>query len=311
LRSKNLPLIRSYFLACARIGEAVLAEDLLNDMESSNSMRNKVVKPDEYTYNCVISAWARKKGSKEAAEHAQSLLHRMTKNLHAGPDTISFNTALNAWSNVGGPFAVKRADELLTLMEKATAMESNVKVNRKSYTSVLKSIERSRTSDIPNRVVNILERMMDQYENGNRDALPDTISYNAAIGAFKATEGTDDDKVHALRLLQIVFTDMQEAPNVEPDHITYKLMLQACEALINDGNEIDLVTKNVFQQACLDGRVNKTVFDQFQKISPTMFDEIVGSKQFEELPSDWKRRVSVWRPPKGRRNSRAYTKSKS
>ena len=294
----------SVIKACARTGEAEMAQELLEFLESPS---NGGVNPDSYTYNCVMNAWGKKTGSMEAAQNAQLLLRRMTERLKTGPDTISFNTVLNAWSNVRTSYAADRAEELLALMEKASQMNGNVKVNKKSYTSVLKCLAHSGSNDVPHKVVSILERMMDQLKSGNEDALPDVVTYNAALIAFCSTQGSSDEKRHALNLAQITFQDMQQAPNVNPDKLTFQLMFRACDELIEDRAERLPFIRNLFRQCCVEGIVNNDILNALKSRAPSIYDDEVSNRSISQLPSEWTcNSTRNWRPPKGRRNFRKY-----
>lgn len=278
-------------------------------MEKCYVEGNKEIQPDAYTYNCVMNAWAKCGSSEEGARHAQNLLQRMADKVQTGPDSISFNTVLNAWSNVGGKIAAQRAEEVLRLMEKVTGMESGVIVDRKSYTSVIKCWQRSGLDDVSHEVIDLMNRMMEQYKQGNTSAIPDVVTYNAALQAFTSTKGGSDDKRHAFQLAQVIFKDMEEAPNISPDKLTYKLMMEACKILVESLNDREKMANNFFQQCCVDGRLDENILKAFQVAAPNAYGAEIGQKKLSDLPAEWVRNVKRWAPSKGRSNYRSYNTS--
>jgi len=154
-----------------------------------------------------------------------------------------------------------------------------------------------------------MNRMMEQCKQGNTDAIPDTVTYNAALQAFALTKGGSDDKRHAFQLAQVIFKDMDEAPNIYPDKFTYRLMMEICSNLVENSNERESLAKNFFEQCCVDGRLDKNILMAFQAAAPDSYRLEVGTKKIDDLPVEWTRNVKRWVPPKGRSNYRSYNAS--
>ena len=89
------------------------AEALVNSMEQMYKAGNSDMKPDTKVYNILINS------HKSSATRAEKILYKMGKR-----DVVSYTSVINAYSNMGGENAAKRAQSLLDEMQK-DAVEPN------------------------------------------------------------------------------------------------------------------------------------------------------------------------------------------
>jgi hypothetical protein len=98
-------LLHSYSV----VGDAKAASDLLEWLEDQPE-----ILPDVVSYNCVLHAFA-KKGSLEAAVQAEDLLERMERlatskgRTNVKPNTVTYTSVINAWSNSNDPSPAQKA----------------------------------------------------------------------------------------------------------------------------------------------------------------------------------------------------------
>ena len=82
-------------------------------MEQMYKAGNSDMKPDTKVYNILINS------HKSSATRAEKVLYKMGKR-----DVVSYTSVINAYSNMGGENAAKRAQSLLDEMQK-DAVEPN------------------------------------------------------------------------------------------------------------------------------------------------------------------------------------------
>jgi len=213
-------------------GSAQRAEEILQRLEvmhyEQNSNANEIVRPDLYTYNTVIDAWAKScKYEPDAAERAEALLRRMEE-MHASgnksvkPDTVSYTTVIDAWSKSGNKaVAGERADALLKSMDDMfLSGNEDVKPNAFTFTACLNAFA---VSNDPTRAEALFERMHRMFEaTGNEDIQPSVETYNAMIKVW-AHSGRDDAPERAQALL----FSMNESskPVIMPNVISFNTVL--------------------------------------------------------------------------------------
>ena len=99
------------------------------------------------------------------------------------PNKFSFNTVILALSRSSAPEAAVRAEELLGLMEKATASGiPDVQPDLYSYSSVISAWSRSGKQGAGKRAEQILERMEQLSQSGKPHLKPNSVSFGFQIG---------------------------------------------------------------------------------------------------------------------------------
>jgi pentatricopeptide repeat protein len=200
---------------------------------------NSAMKPDLVMFNMVLSVWSRVseiyRGSDVGAQGAANLLSRMKGDDQTLPDTISYNTVMQAWSKSECPNSVPQVLNLLEEMKSSDARRC--KPDHRTYNAVLNALAKSRTgnatrlvedflteirsSGIPPTVIQynilmdtivsfdaknaakrteaILRMMEDEARNGNSDLRPNMHSYNTVMNAYsKSGDPNTSQKIEAL-----------------------------------------------------------------------------------------------------------------
>jgi pentatricopeptide repeat protein len=240
---------------------ALVREGRLGDAESIlDLMKENKFSPDATAYNTLLHAWI-KSDAKNARARVEELYQRMKEDpgakadlftmnilLHfysksnnpeaaeallremcspessIKPDSISFNTALSAWTSSRRPESAERAEAILTQM-----LEDGERVvpNVVTFNSVLNAWVKSRPLEALNECKRLVGIMFDQVELGNVDAHPDIITYNTLINAH-GVSGDDDAPQQA----EIIFRELDRRykegdDRLKPSIHTYGSLINA------------------------------------------------------------------------------------
>eukprot|EP00547_Thalassionema_nitzschioides_P018420 CAMPEP_0194235172 /NCGR_PEP_ID=MMETSP0158-20130606/2741_1 /TAXON_ID=33649 /ORGANISM="Thalassionema nitzschioides, Strain L26-B" /LENGTH=942 /DNA_ID=CAMNT_0038968577 /DNA_START=70 /DNA_END=2895 /DNA_ORIENTATION=- len=183
--------------------------EILEEMEGSEYQQ-----PDAYTYNTVMTSYANLVGEYGAAKAAEDILLRFSERhvkgfLDQGPQTISFNIAIKAWSNSGDEKGADRAHEIFRLMQRLTAEgHENVKPDEISLVSLIKAYAVKGDIDM-------VEELLDTPSSDVNGDMKNC--FNCAISAY-AMSGRKDAGEKAETILSRIET---------PDEISYKSVLEA------------------------------------------------------------------------------------
>jgi PPR repeat len=157
-----------------RPGDAQRATDILESLEDSYRRGRIKFRPNLFSYNTVIAAWARSRDH-DAAWKALGVLRKLIEVGERGgpqPDTLSFNQVLAALSRSRKPGVARLAERLLDYMEDGSAKGSialgNVRADVVSYTSVVIGLARSGEPDAAERGERLLERLKRNTVLGER-----------------------------------------------------------------------------------------------------------------------------------------------
>ena len=169
------------------IDAAQRAEDLLYRMDAAG------VRPDTWSFNTVLHAWARSGYGKKAAEHASALLLTMEKlheqNERCGekerlvhPDARSYSAVIDAIARSGDTNAPDHAAAILSKME-AKGLQPNVYAVNGILNCLAKS---SRDNSIAAQEADDILRRMEEDKCGThrKYPMPDLVSYCIVAVAF-------------------------------------------------------------------------------------------------------------------------------
>jgi pentatricopeptide repeat protein len=183
-----------------------------------------MIAPSTVSFNTMLNAWA-KSSHPASLEMAENLFEDMMEwdDEIASPDVLTFSTLLDAYSRSRNLDAVEKAENLFQLMSK-------IGVQRNVYTfSALQNVyARSRRADAPEQCQRILERMIQQYKNGDVFAKPNCINYNAVLCALSRTRTKDAAEKAYVMLEKMERPDFDGGFDVEPDRLSYALAILAC-----------------------------------------------------------------------------------
>lgn len=221
-------------------------------MENLNRTGNKLVKPDAYTYNTVINAWA-KSGERGSASRAQHLLSIMEQRYNMG--------------------------------------DHKIKPNTRSYTSVIDAWAKSGERGSALRAENLLNKMRMSFDAGNTDVQPNAHTYNAVINAC-AFSKHDDDYPEAIRIAFGVFEQFSGLPAMKPDAYTYASLLSVCANLLprHDQQRRFACAKLLFERCRDGGHVNEFVLRKLrQTVTEREYIYFVGNPNasLSQLPKSW------------------------
>jgi pentatricopeptide repeat protein len=180
---------------------------LLNEMEESDT-----VQPDAYTYNIVMGAYADRVGQYGAAKAAEDILLRFSERnmkglVTPGPETMSFNIVMKAWSNSRDEKGPDRAMEIYSLMEKLHA-EGHEHVRPDSISLIALMTAYSVKGDL-----DMVEKLLVESDvEGDM-----TNCYNCAMSSHASSKSLDAGD-RAERLLEMMD---------KPDTTTYTCVLHA------------------------------------------------------------------------------------
>jgi len=240
--------------AWARSGEAdsaKRAEQLLQRMEEQYSNNHATIKPNTRSYNTVINAFA-KSSLPGSAARAKELLEQMeemyrnrirsgivhkspqSKRLHDAsvkPDTITYNCVLHALAKSKDyENSVTDAENLLKKMKKLHKEgDAHVCPNSRSVGSVIYALSNQPTClspSTPQRALELLQEMEDDFKAGNFHMKPSIYTYNLVISCLSKYAHHDSSVVEqAEGLLQkLDFLSSKEGGDhayLKPNVITY------------------------------------------------------------------------------------------
>ncbi|KAL7532746.1 hypothetical protein ACHAXR_004817 [Thalassiosira sp. AJA248-18] len=219
------------------------AESLLSRMKDQLG-----IDPDSYSYNGVLSAWARSSGGLSAAQRAESILRAMrdptivswsavvNAYAHADsapkaetllremeqnamqwsrgsrapiiPSVVLYNNVLHAWGSSSDIGASKHAEVLLNRMENSSQLPMPDII---SYRLVLTALEHSMEPDKAERSKSVLGRLLSSVELQNIVANPPQIqnAYNSLLTACAYTPA-DATKQHRDKAARILVETLRD-----------------------------------------------------------------------------------------------------
>jgi hypothetical protein len=144
------------------------------------------IQPDTDTFNALMSGWLKSRDPK-ALSKIQQTMQEMEEsyksgNLSARPDRVSLNTMHVAFNKHRRNNQYKCND----IIERLSTLETEYRIPRTflSQNILMESIIKSGERDAPEKVMELLTKMEDDYKNGVLDMKPDQCSYSSVIRAY-------------------------------------------------------------------------------------------------------------------------------
>lgn len=284
-------------------GSAQRAEELLQKMEARYEAGDEDVKPQTRSFNTVIDAWARS-GNPERAE---MLLRQMNElfehgNIDVQPNVRSFNSIINAWAKSKDANAAQKAEEILEHMEHLCTQSGDRRLapDTHSFSTVINAWARSNTVGKETKAYKILQDMNSMYANGNFNARPNVIIYNAVMNACAFAVGNESNMQRAMEIAHATFKELQESPHSTPDEITYGTFIKACGNLMPQGQTRSTVVEALFRKCCREGKVGDMVLRQVRYAADDhlyrqLFSDVLANSNLDidsirvnNIPEDWK-----------------------
>mmetsp|Transcript_16185 Transcript_16185/g.33877 ORF Transcript_16185/g.33877 Transcript_16185/m.33877 type:complete len:806 (+) Transcript_16185:70-2487(+) len=236
--------------AYANLGTAEGAEQataILNRMEylrEHNPLSN--CKPSVYSYGVAISAWTRV-GSQEAAENAEAILHRLfvayDDMLNKGetgsyvqelkPNSVVFNSVIDAWARSGSPLAGEKAEALLQRMKELSMLpEYDIRPDTISFNTCIKAWCNSKSPNAAIKAGEVLSLLETHPKYAKRDTMvtvrPTKLSYNTVINAY-AKSMEPDAAIHSQDILMRMIKSFKSDAfsTIKPDVVTFSSVLNS------------------------------------------------------------------------------------
>lgn len=152
--------------------------------ELLNLPKDMRIIPNTDSFNAVMGGWL-KSNKHGSLPVIQSILTTMEQSYAGGndsakPDRISINTHTAAHTKYGSPDAVEKS------MARATELEEKYQIasSTVSYNIVVDSWCKSGRSDAPDRVLELLASMENEFKSGRSGVRPDGYTYSSVVGCF-------------------------------------------------------------------------------------------------------------------------------
>ncbi|KAG7359010.1 PPR: pentatricopeptide repeat domain containing protein [Nitzschia inconspicua] len=205
-----------------------------DDHQPMLSFNRGGMKVEVNTFNFLIDGWAFS-GELDAADQALRLLERMEElyyqhpDLKICPDVRSYTKTINALSRSMRPDAGDLAESILDKMEYVSNNGENVdaKPNTYTYTAVIEAHANSGAEGSPSKTEELLNRMIEKYQSGDREVVPNARCFNAAISAHAKSDvpGAAQQAEYLLNQMDNLYmSGLQEA---KPNSFNYNSLISA------------------------------------------------------------------------------------
>jgi len=214
--------------------KAIRAQRILDRMDEAYKAGNVNAKPTVLSYNTVCNAWAKSRDD-GAASQVLNILNQMeamhsSGEMYVKPDIFTYTTCIDTLAKQGTRKSAEKALDLLNIIEGRyrKTMDSDIKPNVRTYTSVINAISRSKLG--PEQAEALLFRIREMGVNdSDKDLRIDVVCFNAVLNAW----GWSSEPGKAKRANEI-FEEMLslyktgENKDAKPDLITLNSLLNAC-----------------------------------------------------------------------------------
>ena len=268
----------------------VLAESILNRMESLYAAGTLGTAPNSHCYQNVIKAlslWAnRSTDTHGVASSAERVMEKLENHLLSGDEISARATEVTRWynqlislvakSSFGG--SPDQADRMLERMENMYLSTDwsnklvTIQPDEESYSSVIAAW--ADTSHIVNdsraaRAVNVLHRQVKMLKHqqernatpkANATCHPSIGLYNLVIAACGSTTAEEADQLEALGLARSVFDELRSSSYTLLNSRSYARMIQAYSNLLDrNDTERSRGIREIFHMCCDDGKLDRLV----------------------------------------------------
>jgi pentatricopeptide repeat protein len=194
------------------------SEQILNHMFELHQKGVKNVKPDAFSFAAVLSTYQRLK-TPLACQRCDDIVRHMEELYEKGeleqhPDVFHYTILCTAWARSNQKRAAPRVVEILSMMkEKHRAGVPHIKPNVRTYDSCLDAL--CRAGDVE-KAEQLLYHMLALARDGDKEALPDSFSFNCVISGFTRSRRKDAAQ-RAESVLDRFLEFSEEFPSVRPD----------------------------------------------------------------------------------------------
>jgi len=299
-----IPVLKAW-ASSRKLEGPIMAEHLIMWMQHLQFQEEiESARPNTLCFNIVMSSWLKsaditsEKRIRQIFEYMESSSKK--GNVDIRPDAGSYNivissisTAVKKYYDMGG---ARRADKILARLENGYLNgDEMLRPDSIIYNQVIDYW--AKTQSVRGHFMNardVLDRQIKMFsEEKVRKCRPDVTGYTSVIAACASTYGTVKEKRHAFDMAHLTFMESCAEKYTQPNDVTYGVMFKAVGRLLNNSGEQDKYAGTLFKLCCDDGCLGEMAFMRVKAaLSKDVYQELIGGKSYEELPEEWKRKVT-------------------
>lgn len=271
-------------------------EEIVMYMDKLFQEGNEKAKPTRFSFNQVLCAWS-KVGGPVAARRAEDIFNNMrtigkTSSNDLTPTIASYSAVVSAWCKSKDESRGRHAEHILKLVEKHhKEANGEVRLDNVIYNLVIDAHAKTSSNKAHLRARAVLDRLIDQYNNGQRRCKPDVYSFSSVLSSCANLAAARKERRQAFYIAQSTFDEMIKF-GVKPNHVSYGIMLKACARLLPMGKERIQFSRDYFKAACDDGCVGGMVLDRLRDASTSaQYQELLQGHKDNKLPVEWTEKV--------------------
>jgi len=246
------------------IVDAQYAADMASVASAKATLSGTTVQPTAHSYATVIHGWASSRGGRAAAERASAVLDRMLERAEAAektasggrrrtrkavvePDTVIFNSVMNAWATSRDPQAGSKAMELLDQMKQLQAEKGyDTRPDVLSYNTVISAWSHSNHKNAVFQAEKTLQEMVTAHRREPESPAPTTVTYNSLLHALSQSQ-LDGASERAEKFLEYMLKAKKK--DILPDAYSFTSVLNAV-AKSKDQAGKSLRAKSLLDRMC-------------------------------------------------------------
>ena len=264
------------------------AENLLHYMERQNMAISTL------TYNVVLNAIA-VCHDKAKASRARRLVHRMeqmsqNKEANCEPDLYTYQSWMAACSRTR--VGLDETMQIFHSLEEKAGERPHLRPNAHCFAAAIHAWAYSSKPNKAHEAHRLLQEMKRRYEDlGQSFCRPNVVVFTSVINAC-VNPSSEHEALAAFDIAQSTFEELLCSPYGPPNFLTYAALLHACSTCLPRGEYCDSVVDQIFDMCCEYGCVGRIVVQKFREAaSAELQDDVLGTRDWNDLPSDWTRRV--------------------
>ena len=134
--------------------------------------------------------------------------------------------------------------------------------------------------------------MKDQFENGDRNCMPNVIAITSVMNACAHSSGNKKDRSEAIRIALLAQNLLLENKEYgTPNSITFRTLLDVIGKNIFNAKERRRFASITFERCCKEGEVDSSVLKALKKHTPDLFNSLPFSGKANisvaDLPPEW------------------------
>ncbi len=206
-------------------------EGVIDEMNHSHTSKKEDSNPNTSTYNALIKAYVKHSEPKSA----ESILRQMERDFQKGnndvkPDSVSWNLVIEGHAKSNQERAAHNASLVMDRMVEYGKRHPDVQPDKITVSSMLKSLvyKASRGNKIAGKqAVQILDKIIESYKNGNKLMKPDKIIFSTVINCIAKCGGKDAGSEALVLLNRMQKMHKDGFTNLKPDTVILNTTLSA------------------------------------------------------------------------------------